>query len=321
MTDRRISDQALAEIVRSESGLIVAALYRRIGDFDIAEESVQDAVIAALRTWRVDGVPPNPGAWLSLTARRQAIDRLRRSEREQRAGTALRHSQRRALLLAESDADPAGGEERGDHADDERIPMLFGCCHPALRVEARLTLMLRAVVGLTTPQIARAFLVSEPTMAQRLVRAKRKIVAAGIGFDVPAGDQRPGRLDDVLTAISLAYNAGYLSPTSRDLTDDAIWLAELVTRSLPDEPEAWGLLALLTALDARSGTRFDAEGRLVLLAIRTGRVGIGSPSPEPRAMWSGRRPAADPGATSCRRRSRRATRRRPLGRTPTGCRS
>jgi RNA polymerase sigma-70 factor (ECF subfamily) len=199
--------------------------------------------------------------------------------------------------------------------------MLFGCCHPALRVEARLTLMLRAVVGLTTPQIARAFLVSEPTMAQRLVRAKRKIVAAGISFDVPAGDQRPGRLDDVLTAISLAYNAGYLSPTSRDLTDDAIWLAELVTRSLPDEPEAWGLLALLTALDARSGTRFDAEGRLVLLAIRTGRVGIGSPSPEPRAMWSGRRPAADPGATSCRRRSRRATRRRPLGRTPTGCRS
>jgi len=277
--DARVPDTALAQIVRDEAGLIVAALYRRIGDFDVAEESVQQAVVAALRTWRTDGVPPNPGAWLSLAARRQAIDRLRRGVREQRATEALRLAETRARLLAGSDADPAVEfAERSAGAEDERVPMLFGCCHPSLRIEARLALMLRAVVGLTTPQIARSFLVSEATVAQRLVRAKRKIVATGIRFDVPTGADRAGRLDDVLTAIYLAYNAGYLSRADRRLADDAIWLAELVARSLPGEPEAWGLLSLITSLSARDAARFDEAGRLVLLSeqdrARWNRVGM-----------------------------------------------
>ena len=264
----RVPDGTLAEIVRDEAGLIVASLYRRIGDFDVAEEAVQEAVVAALRSWRVDGLPPNPGAWLTLAARRQAIDRLRRSVREERATEALSHASSRARLLAEIDADPAIdtlAESPGDTAD-ERVPMLFGCCHPALKVEARLALMLRAVVGLTTPQIARAFLVPEATMAQRLVRAKKKITAVGIGFEIPTGPERASRLDEVLTAIYLAYNAGYLSREDQTLAEDAIWLAELLARSLPTEPEAWGLLALITNLSARSAARFDSRGRLVLLA-------------------------------------------------------
>lgn len=270
-----VPDATLAQVVRDEAGLIVAALYRRIGDFDVAEESVQEAVVAALRTWRVDGLPPNPGAWLTLTAKRRAIDRLRRSVREERATAALSFADSRSRLLAEADADPAAGEggttwsaaETADTAD-ERVPMLFGCCHPALRVEARLALMLRAVVGLTTAQVARAFLVPEPTMAQRLVRAKKKIAAVGIGFEIPVGADRAARLDEVLTAVYLTYNAGYLSASDGDLAGDALWLAELVTRSLPDEPEAWGLRSLLTNLSARAKARFDASGRLVLLSAQ-----------------------------------------------------
>ena len=270
MADEGVPDAALAQIVRDEAGLIVAALYRRIGDFDVAEESVQEAVVAALQTWRVDGIPPNPGAWLTLAARRRAIDRLRRSVREEKTVDALTFADSRARLLAEEDADPAaamaGAAAAIGDAADERIPMLFGCCHPALRVEARLALMLRAVVGLTTPQIARAFLVPEATMAQRLVRAKRKIGAVGIAFEIPLGRERASRLDEVLTAIYLTYNAGYLSAVDGGLAEDAIWLAELLARSLPDEAEAWGLLALLTSLSARARTRFDDDGRLILLA-------------------------------------------------------
>ena len=270
MSDDGVPDTALAQIVRDEVGLIVASLYRRIGDFDVAEEAVQEAVVAALQAWRVDGIPPNPGAWLTLAARRRAIDRLRRSVREEKTVDALTFADSRARLLAEEDADPAAGAHgetavTGDAAD-ERIPMLFGCCHPALRVEVRLALMLRAVVGLTTPQIARAFLVPEATMAQRLVRAKRKIGAVGIAFEIPVGRERASRLDEVLTAIYLTYNAGYLSRADSGLADDAIWLAELLARSLPEEAETWGLLALLTSLAARSRTRFDGAGRLVLLA-------------------------------------------------------
>ena len=264
-----VPDATLAQIVRDESGLIVAALYRRTGDFDVAEESVQEAVVAALREWRSGGVPANPGAWLTLTARRRAIDRLRRSVREERAAATLAESLYAEQTLAESNADPGVHgllAESASDQTDERIPMLFGCCHPALRVEARLALMLRAVVGLTTPQIARAFLVPEATMAQRLVRAKRKIRATGIGFTIPTSPDRSSRLDEVLTAIYLTYNAGYLSAADSGLVDDAIWLAELVARSLPTEPEAWGLLALITNLSARAPARFDRDGRLVLLA-------------------------------------------------------
>src|SRR6476659_1163799 len=246
-------DAALARIVRREAGLIVAQLQRRLGNFDIAEEAVQEAIIIALRTWRRDGVPANPGGWLSLTARRRAIDLLRKRSRE-------------LPLADEWDAD-ATAADAVERTGDERLPMLFGCCHPALSVEARLALTLRAVVGMTTPQIASAFLVPEATMAQRLVRAKRKITSAGIPFTIPAAADLAPRLDDVLTVIYLSYNAGYLEPSEsgRELSDDAIWLAELVARALPDQAEAWGLLALLTFLYSRTTSRFDDHDRLVLL--------------------------------------------------------
>jgi RNA polymerase sigma factor (sigma-70 family) len=263
-------DAALARIVRREAGLIVAQLQRRLGNFDVAEEAVQEAIVIALRIWRRDGVPANPGGWLSLAARRRAIDLLRKRSRE--------------VPLADGwDVDPAAAAWSGHPTGDERLPMLFGCCHPALSVEARLALTLRAVVGMTTQQIASAFLVPEATMAQRLVRAKRKITSAGIPFTIPAATDLAPRLDDVLTVIYLSYNAGYLEPsatgrelsddagylepsaTGRELSDDAIWLAELVARAMPRQAEAWGLLALLTFLSSRTQSRFDDQGRLVLL--------------------------------------------------------
>lgn len=253
-------DAALAQLVRAEAGLIVASLHRRTGDFDVAEEAVQEAVVAALHSWRSDGVPANPGGWLALTARRRAIDLLRRRARQHRLVSELGEE----LIEAERPADPPPLPD--ESTPDERLPMLFGCCHPSLGVEARLALTLRAVVGMTTPQIASAFLVPEATMAQRLVRAKRKIAVAGIPFLVPEPEAMAARLDDVLTVVSLGYNAGYLEPTGAELTGDAIWLAELVARSLPEEAEAWGLLGLLTILSARASARFDAYGRLVLLS-------------------------------------------------------
>ncbi|WP_246187109.1 RNA polymerase sigma factor [Microlunatus speluncae] len=253
----RVADVELARLVRAESGLIVAQLHRRLGDFDCAEEAVQLAITDALRSWRRTGPPPNPGGWLATTARRRAIDLLRRKAREQRLIDDLGVDEPIESLLLE----PSPAEH-----PDERLPMLFACCHPALNVEARIALTLRAVVGLTTDRIARSFLVSTATMAQRLVRAKRKITVAGISFGIPDHDQLSSRLDDVLTVVAVAYNESYLSTDDQGLAGDMLWLAELVARELVDQPEAWGLLALLTLQQARSATRFDAEGRLVLLS-------------------------------------------------------
>jgi RNA polymerase sigma-70 factor (ECF subfamily) len=254
VTDGRRSDAALADLVRDQAGLIAASLSRRLGDFDLAEEAVQDAIVTALRVWRRDGVPANPGGWLNLTARRNAIDRLRRRARGERAALAL--------------ADEPAPRPAATGAADVRIPMLFACCHPSLAQEARLALTLRAVVGLTTPQIARAFLVAEATVAQRIVRAKRKIVDAGIPLRVPDVTTFAARLDDVLTVTYITYTAGYLVPRAgdeRDLAADAVWLAELLVGQLPDEPEAAGLLALLLLLESRAGARFAADGTLIPL--------------------------------------------------------
>jgi RNA polymerase sigma-70 factor (ECF subfamily) len=257
------ADAALSGVIRAEAGRIVAALHRQVGDFDVAEEAVQDAVVEALRSWRADGIPDRPGAWLHVAARRNALDHLRRNQRREKVLARLEAPGPSAAV------DLPGPSAVGD--GDERLPLLFGCCHPALAVEARLALTLRAVVGLTTGQIARAFLVSEPAMGQRIVRAKRKIVDAGIPLTMPAEDQRRARLDDVLTVAYLMYNEGFVSTAGahgddRDLADDALWLAGLLATSLPHEAEALGLLGLLTFQHARRAARFDPQGRLVLLA-------------------------------------------------------
>ena len=249
MTD---TDGLLARALREESGLLVARLARRFGDFDLAEEAVQTAVVEALITWRRDGPPDNPAAWLQVAARRNALDAVRRAGRQRG-------------LAARAEAQ-ASGEGAGT---DDRLALLFACCHPALAPDARLALTLRAVVGLTTPQIARAFLVNETTLAQRIVRAKKKIVTAGIALAVPEPAELGDRLSDVLAVVYVMFNEGFVSSTGathdRDLAADAVWLAEVIATSLPTSAEAWGLAALLTLQHARAAARFDESGALVLL--------------------------------------------------------
>ena len=248
------SDGLLARALREESGLLVARLARRFGDFDLAEEAVQQAVVEALTAWRRDGPPRNPAAWLQTAAHRNALDAVRRTGRQ------------RDLAARAAGPDEAPPDGTGT---DDRLALLFACCHPALAPEARLALTLRAVVGLTTPQIARAFLANETTLAQRIVRAKRKIVTAGISLAVPEPGQLTERLADVLAVVYVMFNEGFVSSTGptqdRDLAADAVWLAEVVATSLPKEADAWGLAALLSFQHARAAARFDAAGDLVLL--------------------------------------------------------
>lgn len=244
---------ALEDVFRDEAGRLTASLVRLLGDFDLAEELVQDALLAALEHWPAEGIPERPGAWLMTTARRKAVDRWRREQR---------HREKVALL--ESAPMPAGAEV------DDRLRLIFTCCHPALAREAQLALTLRAVIGLTTAEIARAFLVSEATVGQRIVRAKRKIVEARIPYRVPDGPDLEERLNDVLTVLYLMFNEGYLSTgmeaaTRHDLAEDAEWLASLLVQLIPDQPEALGLLALIRLHLARAKARFDAQGRVVLL--------------------------------------------------------
>jgi RNA polymerase sigma factor (sigma-70 family) len=229
-------------------------MLRLIGNFDIAEEVVQDSLVAALERWPQQGIPDNPGAWLMTTARRRAIDILRRDRR---------YAEKVALLERSTlPADPAEA--------DDRLRLIFTCCHPALAQEAQVALTLRAVAGFTTQEIAAAFLVAEPTMAQRIVRAKRKIVAATIPYRVPEGPELPARLDAVLSVLYLMFNEGYLSrgpavAARRDLAEDALWLASLVDRLLPNQAEVLGLMALMRLHLARSRARFDQAGEMVLL--------------------------------------------------------
>jgi RNA polymerase sigma factor (sigma-70 family) len=244
----------IARVVREQTGHLVGALVRGLGDFALAEDLVQDALVEALEHWPREGLPRRPGAWLLATARRKAIDRARRDARY-----------RQKLSLLELTPTPV---EAAMH--DDRLPLLFTCCHPALSREAQVALTLRAVVGLSTAQIARAFLTSEATVSQRIVRAKRKIVEAQIPFRVPPDNRLRERLSEVLTVVYLTFNEGYLASGPEasaipDLADDAGWLASLLARLLPREPEALGLLALLRLQQARAATRFDTNGRLVLL--------------------------------------------------------
>ncbi len=249
------SDQLLARVVRAEVGRIVASLTASLRSLDIAEEAVAEAVEDALREWRVRGIPPRPGAWLMQAARHNALDRMRR-EKTYRS---------KLVLIAEPDVAP---EPSSDDAD-ERLPLLFGCCHPALSADAQLALTLRAICGLTTAQIARATLSTEQATAQRIVRAKRKIGAAGIPIRVPEGAERRERLDIVLTVVSVMYSEAHLlagadAAADRDLADDALWLARVVSDALLREAEAHGLVALLLFHRAREDAR-AVDGDLVLL--------------------------------------------------------
>ena len=248
----------LERIYRAEAPRITAALAARTGDLGLAADAVQDAFVEAIEHWRRDGVPANPGGWLATTARRKAIDRLRRD----RAG------QEKLALLAATAADACAETET---ADDELLGMVFACCHPALPRESQIALTLRAVCGLTTAEIAAAFLAAEPAMTQRLLRARKALRAAGADLRIPDPDQLADRLAEVLAVVYLVFNEGYLAsagrqPARRDLAAQAVTLTRLLHRLMPREPEVLGLLALLLLHESRAATRFDGWGRLVRLA-------------------------------------------------------
>ena len=253
---------AVAEAFREEWGRVVATLIRTTGDWDLAEECAQQAFERALETWPRDGIPRRPGAWLTTTARNLARDRLRR--------TAVGASKMRevAMLHCNEEAGHDANDESG--VQDDRLRLIFTCCHPALRLEARVALTLRTLAGLTTAEIARAFLVSEATMAQRLVRAKRKILNAGIPYRVPPAHLLPERTGGVLAVLYLLFNEGYSASAGTDLvreglSSEAIRLARTLARLMPDEPEALGLLALMLLHDARRDSRVNEAGELVPL--------------------------------------------------------
>jgi RNA polymerase sigma-70 factor, ECF subfamily len=256
---------AITRAFRDERAIVLATLIRQAGDFQLAEDAVQDAFEAAVTQWRRDGIPANPGAWITTAARRRAIDRLRRNQSV--ADRAERLAEL-ARLDAQHEEEPSMDDE--SMIIDDRLRLIFTCCHPALEMPARVALTLRALGGLTTGEIARAFLVAEPTMGKRIVRAKRKIADAHIPYRVPADEELPDRLRGVLRVVYLIFNEGYAAAEGdrlvrEELCDEAIRLGELLSRLMPDDAEVWGLLALMLLHDARRAARVDSSGSYVAL--------------------------------------------------------
>src|SRR5512140_1598083 len=257
-TGRMSATTQIETVFREEHGRVLAALISQFEDFTLAEDALQDALVNALERWKIDGVPHNPGAWLLTVAKRRGIDRLRRAAKFEQNEAALD-----SLVAPEE-------PEMDNSFPDDRLKLMFTCCHPALALEAQVALTLHTLGGLSTPEVARAFLVSESTMAQRLARARKKIRDAGIPYRVPPADLLPERLDALLAVIYLIFNEGYVTTSSDSLTRhelcaEAIRLGRVLTTLMPHSAESRGLLALMLLHDSRRETRLDAAGKLVLL--------------------------------------------------------
>jgi len=257
--------EAITQAHHEQWARVVASLTRRFGDLDIAEEAAAEAFATAVERWPADGVPPNPGGWLTTTANRKAIDRIRRENKQ------YGKQKEAQMLYGDDPPEPPEPPERPGAVDDERLRLVFTCCHPALAMETRVALTLRMVGGLTVAEIARAFLVRESAMGQRITRAKAKIKAARIPYRVPSAEDLPARVSGVLTVLFLVFNEGYLAtgpdtdPVRRDLTAEAIRLTRLIRALLPNDGEVTGLLALMLLIEARRTARVSPNGELVTL--------------------------------------------------------